>query len=168
MQHLKKVLPPSGYTLIELCCVISLLGLLLGLSFRLARVYHSFSVRTELNRLYTVITYLRRKAIIEQQPQTICFTKKGYRADREWRLADTVLFGIRKNIQGPPSDPKKPITAAITFRNNTLNIYPDGTLSAGAVYLTDTSRSCLYALTSDASAISGVRCYRSRKKWEPL
>jgi len=166
--HLKKGLPRRGYTLIELCCVLSLIGLIIGLSFGLSRVYTSYTVRSELNRLHTVITYLRRKAVVEQQPQSIRFTSLGYSADREWQLPANVIFGIHKAVKGPPSDPKKPLNSAITFRNNTLEIYPDGTVSAGAVYLTDTGRSCLYALTSDASAITGVRCYRYRGAWEPL
>ena len=165
MQHLKRVLPPkSGTTLIELSCVIALLGIILCLSIGLLSMQSSFKLRTELDRLQVVITYLRRKAMIENKVMKIEFSKEGYRADKAWQLAKGISFDILPKVKGPPADPKKPLSHAITFKNNTLYLYPDGTVSAGTVYLTDSHT--LYALSSDASAISRIRCYRYREKWD--
>ena len=148
--------------------MLSILAFVLTLSLKLSSAYHSLSARAELNRLQTVITYLRRKAIITQQSATITFHQDGYTADRTWHLSSGVEFGSIPGVKGPPSDPKKPLSSAITFCNNRLELFPDGSVSAGAIYMTDASRSCLYALTSDASAFSGIRCYRYREKWEPV
>ena len=122
----------------------------------------------ELNKLHAALVYVRRKALLERKVQKIYFDEKarGYRVDKVYRLSSKVLFGVPKGIKGPPGDPRKPLEKAITWRESILEVYPDGTVSSGAVYLTDESRSCLYALTSDASAITGVRRYCYKSSWE--
>lgn len=128
-------------------------------------------VRLELNRLYAALVYVRRKAILEGHTQRVSFTQRSFTLDDELPLAYPVLFGVPQKIKGPPGNPTAVLKKAITFKNAVLEAYHDGTLSAGALYITDDVGSCLYALTTDASAVTGIRRYRYRASsalWEPL
>lgn len=125
-------------------------------------------MRAELNRLQIVIQYLRRKAVLTQTHYQVHFTDRGYTAEQTRTFPEHVLYGVLPGVQGPPSDPHRDLDHACTYRNKVLEVYPDGTLSAGAIYLTDNKRTYLYALTTDVSSLSVVRCYRYRKSWEIL
>ncbi len=172
MQHLKRGLQPDlpGSTLLELCTVIMLLGFIVSLSIG----FYSGSttlVRLELNRLYAALVYVRRKAILEGRIQRVSFTQRSFTLNEELPLAHPVLFEIPPRIKGPPGNPTNLLKKAITFKNQFLEAYPDGTLSSGALYLTDDIGSCLFALTTDASAVTGIRRYRYRASlglWEAL
>ncbi len=170
MLHLKRVLLRNslGHTLIELCCVLALIGCIGLVSTRFLVIYNSYRVRVELNRLHAALLYVRRKALLEGKAQRIRFDEstQSYQVEVVHTLSQKVRFGIVQGIKGPPGDPRKPLEKAITWRGATLEVLPDGTVSSGSVYLTDESRSCLYALTSDASAITGVRRYCYRSSWE--
>lgn len=120
-----------------------------------------WSVRAELHRLYTVFVYMRRKAIIDQQTYSIIFSTHSYQADTDHQLSDQVQFGAPV-ILGPPGDPQKKIAHYSSWPADTVHFYADGTISSGAVYLTDSSRRCTYALTADASAVTGLRRYEYR------
>ncbi len=150
-----------------------LLGLITCLAVVNYGVYHPFLVRTELNRLYAAFVYVRRKALLEGRTQRIIFYEgeRSFTVDTTQYLAPQVLFVVPQKVKGPPGNPTKVITRAITFKNSILEAYQDGTLSAGTLYLADEARSCLYALTTDASAITGLRRYRyifSSQVWKPL
>ena len=164
LHHKKALLPNAGYTLIELCLVISLIGLLAVIS--LPRLSKALWIHADLNRLYAYCTYLRRKAMITQEVQTMKFGKRSYSADLEIELSHGVCFGTVQNILGPPGNPHKKVAGPLTWPRKILRFYPDGTMSAGAAYLTDGS--CMYALTIDASEISMIRRYRYDTQWKWL
>ena len=150
----------SGHTLIEVCLVLLLISFIAGLSLKVVHLSSSVMVRSELERLATVVTYLQRKALIENATFSILFEENSYHADTTWQLA-TGKFGVLPGVKGPPADPRKLLTKSC----EKLVIRPDG-ISPGTVYLTDGI--CLYALSSDASEVSCVRKYRYGKKWEQL
>lgn len=154
-------LPSKGHTLIEVCVVLLLISLIAGSSFSLVQVSSSFQVRLELDRLATVVTYLQRKAHIEQTVFTLTFDNDSYtNGDSTWRLS-AGRFGVVRDVKGPPADPKKIIREGC----KKLMIGPDG-ITAGTFYLT--SGTCLFALSSDASEWSCLRKYRYTSKWELL
>jgi len=109
LQHHKMELPPNGHTLIEVCLVLLLISFIAGLSFTVVQLPSSLQVRSELERLSTVITYLQRKAQIEQETYSITFNEDSYTADITWQLS-AGKFGVLPNVKGPPADPKKLIT----------------------------------------------------------
>ena len=153
-------LPPNGHTLIEVCLVLLLISFIAGLSLTVVQLPSSLQVRSELERLSTVITYLQRKAQIEQGTYSISFDENSYTADTTWQLS-AGKFGILPGVKGPPADPTRRIKEGC----KKLTIGPDG-ITAGTVYLTDGN--CLYALSSDASELSCLRKYRYAGKWEQL
>ena len=178
MPYHKKELPPKrllslGTTLFELCLVLSLIGLVLftlSLSLQVSRRHR---VWVELDRLYTVIRYLQRMALIEGKIYKLKFDIEGgsYSADRVWKLGSSVYFGVPhrfhgQRIKGPPGKPKKEISHGCSWSKDTLEIYPTGSLSAGALYLTDTAGSCVYALTIDASEVTALRRYYYDRTWK--
>jgi prepilin-type N-terminal cleavage/methylation domain-containing protein len=156
----------KGVTLLELCIVLALIALIVTLSSSF--LVPSGSVRQEVERLYAAILYMQRKALLERKQLSLIFdtSRNSYHADTEHILGPGVVFGIQKNVLGPPSLPTRLLKEPITWPSNMITFYPDGTISAGAVYITDTKRSCLYALTCDASEITHVRRYRHQEKWE--
>lgn len=141
----------------------------LGIQFYAS--YKSAGILIELNRLYAALVYVRRKAILEGRVQRVLCSQKSasYVIDGEEKKLSGASFGILEKVQGPPGKPRRTLITPITFQENTLKAYPDGTLSAGALYMTNVDRSCLYALTTDASAITGLRRYRYENlssRWE--
>lgn len=141
----------------------------LGIQFYAS--YRSAGILIELNRLYAALVYVRRKAMLEGRVQRMFCSQStaSFSLDGEKHKLSGAFFGILETVQGPPADPKSTLNTPITFKKNTIEAFPDGTLSAGALYLTNADRSCLYALTTDASAITGLRRYRyasDSARWE--
>lgn len=173
MRRLKKVLRLnySGTSLIELCCVIALIGVIATAGLIGFKRYPATLVRMELNRLTAVCIYMRRKALIEGHVQRLMFGKdmRSYSVDTVIRLVPPVIFGTLPQVKGSPGDPRKELKEPITYTHKSIEAYPDGTLSAGTVYLSDESHACLYALTTDASAVTAMRIYRygsAEGRWE--
>ena len=48
------------------------------------------------------------------------------------------------------------------------NAYPDGIIQSGTVYVIDSSKKCMYALSSPISQVSYLRKYSYNGKWQPL
>ena len=117
----------------------------------------------EIDRLSSVILALQRKALLDNQTQKLTFdpSHNHYKADVLHTLSPGIFFGILPSVKGPPSKPIRELKQAITWPENTLYCYPDGTISSGAVYLTDGK--ALAALTCDASAVSHIRRYSSKR-----
>ena len=152
---------PKGYLLFELLIILGLLSLLV-LWFRPS---NEPLMRLELERLYTVIHYMRHQALLHERSAVISFTKHGYTADKEYTLAPGLSFGVPRQVLGPPGSPMVPVKEAITWPNQKIVCTPEGSfLGAGTVYITDGSH--LYALTNDVS--HHMRAYRYRSSWERL
>ncbi len=156
-----------GFFLFECLVAILLLSCLLFCS---STVQDSSVVRAELDRLYTVFLYLQRRAVLEKKEHYLIFNPDhhSYRADRSHHLTQGVLFGTKKESRGPPSNPVSLLKEPITWPNSQVTFFPDGTIAAGAVYLTDTRGTCLYALTCDAAASTYIRRYRWDGTWRTV
>ena len=153
-----------------MCLVLCLIGSSLYLFSFSFTVSVRHRVWAELDRLYTVIRYLQRKALLDGTTYSVTFDGKlgSYRADTIWHLDKSVRIGIPPGILGPPSKPKEQISHGCSWPKNTLEIYPMGSLSAGAVYLSDIKGRYIVALTVDASEITGIRRYYYDKTWHPI
>ena len=115
---------------------------------------------------------MQRKALLEGKACSITFhlEKNQYVADRMYTLSSGVHFGVPAELLGPPSNPVSTISRPITWPENKITFYPEGSIkdaaiSAGAVYLTNKQKSIAYALTCDASCVSHLRRYRYQEKW---
>jgi prepilin-type N-terminal cleavage/methylation domain-containing protein len=160
----------SGFTLFELLMVIAIISGLSLISLHFLSLSGTVPLRVEVERLRTHLLYLQKKAQLERKPQHLVFDveRRGYKTVQEWHAFSPGLsIAIKKELLGPPSHPDKPLIQAVTFFNKTVTCYADGTISAGAVYLTDSR--AFYALTCDASELTCIRCYESDgKNWKLL
>lgn len=126
-------------------------------------------VRWEVENMRSFITYAYRLALATGQDQTIHFDvakNKIYGAGREYQLARGTIFGIMPGVQGPPAAPHKLLTSPITFQDNKIVCYAQGTLDAGTVYITDDKASWLYAISLGVSPLSYVRTYFFDGSWK--
>jgi Tfp pilus assembly protein FimT len=170
MVYLKK--NALGLSLLEVTISIALLMLIVTLSMPLFMLHNRLSARAEIESLYSLMLYLQRKAYLERRPQKLVFdsTTNSYRAgDKKVKLSPGIVFGKSTSIPQVPSKLDVHTTtkdkAASTFKNNSVFFYPDGAVTAGTVYLTDSKRSCAYAITCGVAQISFIRkyCYTQRK-----
>jgi hypothetical protein len=155
----------AGFSFFELTVVIAVLALMWYLSLQI--YVYDCSVRAELELLCATFIFMQRKAILEHEPCRLIFDDKRacYKAAECHALKPGVCFGFLPGVLGPPSLPTVPLTDSITWPEKVVTFYPNGTISAGAVYLTDHKKSVLYALTTDASAVTHIRRYRFKKRW---
>ena len=130
-------------------------------------------VPTELEKMGALCRYAQQKALMTNVAQVITLDATGsvhgytLGAVRE-QLPRSIIFGAPAGIKGPPATPTHGIDFPITFKNSQIIFYPDGVISAGTVYLTNTNKTVLYALTSGVGAVSFLRAYRYDKEWQLL
>ena len=160
----------AGFSLLELCIVIALVALLATIGLITFPSYDRLFVHTELDRLYTVFLACAHKAIATNTVQTILFDIKNnsYILDNiSHPLTQHVCFGFIPKSSGPPAHPVQPIEDAVTFVHQQALFYPDGKIQAGTIYLTDTDKQNMFALTSAVGQVSYVRRYRyTANAWE--
>lgn len=176
MHHLKKGFRlSSGFTLTEVVCTLLLVQFIIALSVPFVFWSKRLFVYHEMQRLYAVLQYTQRKALIERAPCTLVFhpEKRSYTSDHEHVLHPEVVFGVQQGLCGPPSSARQPIIDPITWPHKKIVFYPPdhslstaGSMSSGTVYLTDRERSCSYALTCDASYGSILRRYQYKDGWK--
>ncbi len=162
----------TGFSLINLLIVCSLVVVLTTLSISHISFMRRYTLRLELEKMYALFFYLQHVAVARNQQQTLVFdtAKNTYRADqRQEHLPSGIKFGFLPHTSGPPSKPKKQITSPITFVDNTAEFYPDGTFSAGTIYMVDDERKAFYALTSAVSPVCFIRKYRyAQGSWKKI
>lgn len=167
----------SAYSLFECVVVLALLALIFSFSAYFINNRGSAAlVHQDLDRLHAVLVFMQRKALLEGKACCVSFDlkKNRYTADTVHTLSRGVIFGAPDQVHGPPSRPTALITNSVTWPQGIITFYPasldgqiivPGAISAGAIYLTDTKKSCLYALTCDASAFTHIRRYRYDNSW---
>ncbi len=156
----------SGFSLIELMIVIALAALLIGLTTINTRFFNRSIIASELNLLQTTCFYLQKTAMATNKAQELFFDIENntYCANGQMRVLPPFLkFGIISDAKGPPSSPHSILKEPITFADNTITFSPDGIISSGTVYLTDSQT--LYAISSSVSHVSYLRKYRYDGKW---
>jgi prepilin-type N-terminal cleavage/methylation domain-containing protein len=160
-----------GFSLIELMITMVLCGVVVTLTMVNISFIYRGTVRTELEKLYATCMYLQQRALSSNQTYALEFDEAGrmYRFDgRVERLDSAVWFGALATVKGPPSDPRAPIVSAITFPGKRIVFYPDGVFSSGTVYLTDRSKTTVYALSSAVAQVSHLRKYGYTDSWKLL
>lgn len=167
-QAWKRLTNNRGFTLIELGVVITLIMLLASISSIVFRVYNRQLVHAEASTLFMQIGLLQRQAITsgKEQTLTIDVDQHAYTTNNTiHRLNHAVRFGFMPAVYGPPSHPVTLITQPTTFEKHKIVAQPNGTLSAGTVYLTDQSNRCLYAITIGVAKKQYIRLYRYSTQW---
>ncbi|MBD3231995.1 hypothetical protein GF322_05060 [Candidatus Dependentiae bacterium] len=177
----------KSFSLIELMLVLSTIIILLTISIPQITFLNKFILKNEVDKIFTLFCFTQQKAITCNQQQEIIFdlNQNSYKINLEQqqnnqikysknsqnKLPNTVKFGFFKDTLGPPSDPKKTIQNAITFKklnNNQFKVsfYPDGKIEPGSIYFVDKNQQWMMALTVPISNVSYIRKYEYRnKKW---
>jgi len=89
-------------------------------------------------------------------------------AGQQEKLPPQVRFGVLPNVKGPPSAPARLLAKPATFDNNCITAAPHGILQPGTVYMIDSSKTCLYALSSSITQHTYIRKYRFDGRWHAL
>lgn len=148
--------------------VLALLVVIITLSISNTVLLRKQMMHAQVEKLAVLFRYFQQKACATQTEQKLTFDERTatYSADSfKETLPVGIQFGFLNNVYGPPSSPKTLIHKGITFTNNTVMFSPDGSISSGTVYLVDTEKNILYALTAPISHISLLRIYRYDGKW---
>lgn len=127
------------------------------------------AIANELDRLHTVCIFLQKQSIYTGQKKILTFnaTEGTYFYNQQKvELTDNVKFGVMGGVMGPPANPEGLITSPISFLNQKIIFYPNGTISAGTAYLTNQQQTTLYALTIAVSQVAFIRKYRyQNQQW---
>lgn len=162
----------KAFTLIEVMLSVSLVVILLAIMVARLSLLSEYWLYREQDQLAAVITYVRHKAIAANTQQKILLYPEqksysyGYPGVRHKTitLGCGVSFGWLPGTSGPPAQPERPIVKPITFPmvNNHYEIicHPDGTVTAGTLYLLDSKKKTMVALTINIGTFAMVRKYK--------
>ena len=153
----------GGSSLVELSVLLGIFSITASLAIPNLFFLNKNTVRFETEKLCMTFNYLRQKAIASGEQELLKFDKArgvySYDGHVE-KLPASVQFGFVPRAKGPPGDPKKALKDPVTFKGCKVIFYPTGIIDSGSVYLTDSKKSCGYALSNAISQISYLRGYR--------
>ncbi len=161
----------EGTTLIELVVVMAGFMILVLLGGQFVSTVQRVTARTELGLLALTIRTEQQTALLTGAERVITFKKdmSGYATHTSTHTFQKgIVFGAPLGALGSPSDPRKLIKKPVTFIDNTLVCYPQGTIQAGTIYLADPRHNQYYALTSGVARYSFLRLYQYRLNWVSL
>ena len=186
------VIKKSSFSLIELLLTLAIVVIVFTITIPRLSFFNRFILDNEVDKLFTVFSYLQQKAIATNQPQevffdlkensysynlkdnnqsTICHPELVSGSTPSCKLPEVIKFGFLSGTKGPPSSPSSPISSAVTFKNVGDNLYKalfyaDGKIQPGTVYLVDKDQKFMMALTCPISQVSCIRKYRyDSGKW---
>lgn len=157
-----------GFTLLEILVGMSLILLTISLAFLQVHQYEYVCIKQQISLFAREWHRLQQCAMAKGSPKEMIFDANNhrYRLDGQWHDLPALLkFGFLPQAKGPPSKPTTLLHSAITFPDNKVICFPDGTIQSGTVYLINDSRRCMYALTSGVSAVSFLRKYKYDGVW---
>jgi len=161
-----------GFSLIELTIILALVSLIACLTLPLLTFFNRFALLAQAEKIVSMVTYVQHKAIIEHETHTLTLdtAHARYMDDKFTEILNPpIQFGIKPNTYGPPSKPTTLLTRPSTFANDQILFYPNGTISSGTVYLTDTSKAFMYAISIGVAQMPYVRLYRhAGNTWMPI
>lgn len=157
-----------GFSLIELMIVVAITLILATLALMHSSWISRMLIKSEIEMLAATCQHLARTAQLTQNDQELTFdiSTHSYSFNGQTHaLPNSLLFGAPAGVKGPPSAPSHLITSPITFPHNHIVMSPSGIIQAGTVYLTDSQKNKLYALSAPVSQVSFLRIYRYDGKW---
>ncbi|MFC1842215.1 Tfp pilus assembly protein FimT/FimU [Candidatus Dependentiae bacterium] len=165
MRHVSR---SDGFSLAEIMISIALFVLLVGLIAANTRFLHKFLLRAQVDKLYNTFVYLQRCAISTGEKQLLVFNieKQQYAYGKTiCTFPKQVVFGIIKQVKGPPSCPGRVIKSSVTFKGKKVVFKTNGIIESGTVYITDRDKKYMYAISSGVAQASYLRKYVYNGKW---
>lgn len=162
----------SGVLLIQVMIMVFTLSLLVGITASYFNYFDKIILLVELDKLYNFIILNSKIAALTQQDLIITFDiiSGSYNIHNINKsiLCNKVKFSFLEDVLGPPAEPTKKLTEAITFPKKRIILYKNGTISSGAIYLIDINKKHLCALTSSIAQIGSLRKYYYKNSWVNL
>jgi prepilin-type N-terminal cleavage/methylation domain-containing protein len=161
----------AAFTLIELLIVTTIIVILCGIAVPHFFVPEDYVVQQELDRISTLLVYLQQRAMARHEVQELCFLphQNCYAYDKNqkrvtFQLATDLCYGALPDVLGPPGDPTSPITKPSSFPQRDdgtffVRLFPNGKISAGAIYVRHKRNTIMGALTCTVSQVSYIRRY---------
>lgn len=158
----------KGFTLIELTIVLALILTIATLSVPSLWFLKRRTVLSQAEKLHTIFCYMQQLAVSCNKNLLLKFGSSSYSYDNyEEKLPDGIEFGFKKGVKGPPSSPTIPINSGVSFVNSQVSFFANGKIQPGTVYLVDSAKNYLYAVTVPISQVSFIRKYRySNGSWQ--
>lgn len=153
----------AGFLILEVSVALFVIILVIGMTWPFLWFHDQMDIQQDITRIFNAILYLQQKAKSNLETQYLVFdiVKRTFTYNNQTHeLSTNVDFGVATGIKGPPSIPKKDIVNPITFEGKKIAFYPDGTISAGIVYLFDRKTKETFAISSSVSYISFIRKYK--------
>lgn len=172
----------ASFSLLELMVVISILIIVLAITFPSLSFIEDSYLSHELDILYSTFCFMQKKAWASNQVQAIIFDIKdnsySYKSlsgsSCYYKLGNNISFGAIKGAMGPPSSPKNEIKLPITFERLNedkfiVKFFNNQIISSGTIYLVNKIKSKMVALSVPISQISLIRKYEFKhEKWKNL
>ena len=161
----------SGFTLVELMISLAVVAIIAALIVSPGYFWGQILTHAEVEKVRTVCHYLRGRAVAQGVEQSLTFDplSHSYHYDgMERPLPKQIRFGLVDGVMGPPTHPTSPIKHAVTFADNRLICYPDGSMSSGAVYFVDRDRHHQYAITTGVGRSMRVHVYHYTGSWRRI
>lgn len=158
----------DAFSLFEVIVVLALITLTLSIGIFYWRSSKNNIVFMELERLYALCMLVHHRAQADGCSYTITIDPKTKTLSTPFfseTLAEGVEFGVLSGVRGPPGIPTDTLKKPITFVGSKIVCDPQGVIQPGTLYLTDSARSCLYALSVAVSQISYIRRYIYTNGW---
>lgn len=165
-----------AYTLLELLIAASVIVIIVSIAIPKLKIDNSVTIKLELKRLKTYCNFLVRCAIITSKTQelTLNLPENSYAFDNKTiKLDSNISFGILESIKILPNNSNKILEKFLerpsSFKNNKINFYPNGTTSAGIIFLKDKNQQYCLALSLGISQLPYIRCYEFKaSRWQIL
>lgn len=158
----------AGFLLVEVALVLALILVIITLATPQFLFLQKQIVQSEMQKLIAEFFYHRAYAMATHQDLMITVDPvQGTYGTKErmQSLGHGVQFGFLHQLLGPPSQPTRLIDKAITFLNNRINFYADGTMSSGTIYMLDSQKRRCYAITIPAGQAPFIRSYEYQDRW---
>lgn len=123
----------------------------------------NFNISSSLRVVRATCKQLQQRAQSTQTIQTFTINKQNNLlryAHGKIKLNQTIKINTLDNVLGPPGSPHKTITNPVTFKNNVITFYKNGSISSGTIYLTDKDNKHQYALSNSIGSVPTLQLYR--------
>lgn len=161
----------DGFFLIHTLIALSIIIVSLTIISSYSTLWNQLHARAALETARTTLLYAQQHARTCNHEVVVEIDQKN-RAFKSNTFIHTfpsnIIFGTLSGIKGPPSAPFKQINKPITFEQNHVIFYPDGTIQSGTLYLVDTTTQTQYALTIPIGHVRYIKLYQFTKQWVAL
>jgi len=167
-----------AFSIIEMLIVLAIIAVLTCMTVPQFFSLRKQALSNDIDQLFMICAYLQQKAISRHTFLSLVFDEKNKsytypginNKQTVVTLSNNIQYGFIPASKGPPGDPTKLITSPITFdtknATHSITFFNDGKISPGTVYIVDSKRKLMGAMTCGLAHMSYMRKYfYTQKKW---